>query len=193
MDVPSRKRLTRADWVRAGLVALTTRGPDAVAIEPLAAALGASKGSGYWHFANRHDLLVTVLELWRQTHTVDVIARVESAGGDPRERLRQLLTVVSTSALDSPGELLVIGSHDETVRSVVEECVMTRIGYVEQLLQEAGVAPWEARSRAVLAYSAYLGHATLAATTPQALPRSAADRRRMQRGMMRLALPEGDG
>jgi AcrR family transcriptional regulator len=192
MAMTTRKTLTRADWARAGLVALTTEGPDAVAIEPIAATLGATKGSGYWHFANRQGLLRAVMDLWKQTHTIDVIAQVENAGGTPRQRLVRLVNIVSTAALESPAELLVLGSRDPTVRATVEESVMARVRYVERLLREAGVARSEARSRAVLAYSAYLGHVTLAATTPQALPRSAAARRRMQHGIMRLALVEDD-
>lgn len=192
MDMASRKRLSPEDWVEAGLTALTTRGPDAVAVEPLAAALGATKGSGYWHFANRQALLSAVLERWYQAFTVHIIDHVEEAGGSPAERLGRLLAIVSTSAVDSPAELLVIGSHDATIRAAVAKSVTTRIAYIERLLRAAGVSRPDARSRALLAYSAYLGHATLAATTPQVLPRSPADRRRMQRGLMRLALPDAD-
>lgn len=186
----SRQRLTRADWVDAGLVALTTKGPDAVAVERVAAALGATKGSGYWHFANRQELLCAVLERWKQTYTHDLIRRVEDSGGSVHDRLTRLISIVSASAETSPAELLVIGSHDPVVRSAVEDSVAARLAYLEGLLREAGLSRPQARTRAVLAYSAYLGHATLAATTPTALPQSVAERRRMQRALVSLALPE---
>src|SRR5437016_3886063 len=44
-----RRTLTRADWIGAALDALARDGLRAVAVEPLAERLGATKGSFYWH------------------------------------------------------------------------------------------------------------------------------------------------
>ena len=190
--MPARKRLTKHDWVEAGLAALVAAGPDAVAIEPVAASLGATKGSGYWHFANRAALLDAVLDLWQTRHTEQVIERVQAAGGPPAARLDRLISVVTSVVLESPADIRILGSQDPSVRARVTGVVARRIGYIERLLVESGVSRAEARSRAVLAYAAYLGHAILEATTPGALPHSAAARRRMQQGMMRLALPDDE-
>jgi AcrR family transcriptional regulator len=187
-----RKRLTKQDWVEAGLAALVGAGPDAVAIEPVAASLGATKGSGYWHFANRAALLDSVLDLWQTRHTEQVIERVEAAGGSPVARLDRLISVVTKVVRESPADILILASQDPAVRARVTGVVARRIGYIERLLVESGVSRAEARSRAVLAYAAYLGHAVLEAATPEALPHSAAARRRMQHGMLRLALPDDD-
>ncbi len=81
--------LPRVDWVEAGLAALRGAGFDVIAVEPLAKSLGATKGSFYWHFADRAELVAAVLELWEQRETTDVIARF-SAIVDPRERLQAL-------------------------------------------------------------------------------------------------------
>jgi AcrR family transcriptional regulator len=53
------KRLTRQDWIDAALEALETGGVPAVAVEPLASRLGVTKGSFYWHFKDRNELLAT--------------------------------------------------------------------------------------------------------------------------------------
>ena len=45
------------------------------------------------------------------------------------------------------------------------------------LFEKLGFPPDEARSRALLAYSAYLGHAQLAHSTPELLPRTKDERR----------------
>ena len=74
-----RSRLSRDDWTAAALRALAAGGLAAVAIEPLAAALGATKGSGYWHFANRAALVSATLERWEHDNTAAVIAQVDSA------------------------------------------------------------------------------------------------------------------
>jgi AcrR family transcriptional regulator len=189
MEMAPRKTLTRDDWTTAGLAALVEGGPDAVAIEPVAARLGTTKGSGYWHFADRADLLRAVLGAWVEQHTVAVRERVEAAGGSPRERLRHLLGIVSTAAEQSPADLLLVASADPDVKAAVVEATQLRVAYVERLIREDGVPGPEARSRAVLAYAAYLGHASLTSAVPGLVPREPADRRRMQESLLAMALP----
>jgi AcrR family transcriptional regulator len=189
MEMAPRKTLTRDDWTTAGLAALVEGGPDAVAIEPVAARLGTTKGSGYWHFADRADLLRAVLGAWVEQHTVAVRERVEAAGGSPRERLRHLLGIVSTAAEQSPADLLLVASADPDVKAAVVQATQLRVAYVERLIREDGVPGPEARSRAVLAYAAYLGHASLTSAVPGLVPREPADRRRMQESLLAMALP----
>ena len=189
MEMAPRKTLTRDDWTTAGLAALVEGGPDAVAIEPVAARLGTTKGSGYWHFTDRADLLRAVLGAWVEQHTVAVQERVEAAGGSPRERLRHLLGIVSTAAEQSPADLLLVASADPDVKAAVVEATQLRVAYVEHLIREDGVPGPEARSRAVLAYAAYLGHASLTSAVPGLVPREPADRRRMQESLLAMALP----
>lgn len=186
-----RNTLTREDWTDAGLAALVGGGPAAVAIEPVALRLGATKGSAYWHFASRADLLRAVLERWVQDHTVSVRERVQEGGGSPRERLRHLLGIVSTAAEQSPAEMLLVASADPDVRAAVVEATHLRVAYLERLIREAGLPGPDARSRAVLAYAAYLGHASLTSAVPGLVPRRPADRRRMQESLLELALPPG--
>ena len=49
--------LTPGDWARAALAAIARGGIAAVAVESIAADLGATKGSFYWHFKNRDALI----------------------------------------------------------------------------------------------------------------------------------------
>lgn len=190
MVVSARKTLTREDWTTAGLAALVEGGPDAVAIEPVAARLGTTKGSGYWHFADRADLLRAALGAWVEQHTIAVRERVEAGGGSPRERLRHLLGIVSKAAEQSPADLLLVASTDPDVKAAVVEATQLRVAYVERLISEDGVPGPEARSRAVLAYAAYLGYASLTAAVPGLVPREPDDRRRMQESLLAMALPD---
>ena len=57
-------RTPRGRWVEEGLRALGDGGLDAVRIEPLAQAIGVTKGGFYWHFADRGALLDEVLDAW---------------------------------------------------------------------------------------------------------------------------------
>ena len=97
IDVPVAKvRTPRGAWVDAGLQALAAGGPEAVRIEPLAAALGVTKGGFYWHFADRGALLEEVLDTWERVSIDEAIERVEREGGDARARLRTLFALSST-------------------------------------------------------------------------------------------------
>lgn len=166
MDVTERKRLTREDWVQAGLEALRSHGPGAVAIEPLAARLATTKGSGYWHFTNRAALLTEVMRAWEDLATAQVIERVESVVGSPRERLHRLLIESTPHADSAPAVLLVVGSSEPVVRAAVQRVTAQRIDYVAMLIEQAGIAPEQARVRAVLTYSAYLGGISLIVAAP---------------------------
>jgi AcrR family transcriptional regulator len=159
-----------------------------VAVEPVAVALGATKGSAYWHFSNRADFLAAVLDRWTQVGTLDIIDRVEGAGGTPQEKLAHLLGIVSRGAERSPTEMLLVASSDPLVRDAVRHVTELRVAYVEQLVRASGVPPKEARTRAALAYAAYLGHATLTSAVPGLVPDRPADRRRIQRALLGLAL-----
>src|SRR3712207_5957417 len=84
------RRLTQEDWAAAALAALARGGIDAIAVEPLAATLGATKGSFYWHFKNRDALVAAALKLWEERHTDKVIEYLEQ-DPDPARRLRTLI------------------------------------------------------------------------------------------------------
>lgn len=88
--MPAQTRTPRHSWIDEGLRALAAGGPDAVRVEPLAQALGVTKGGFYWHFADRGALLAEMLDRWEHVMVDEVIERVEAAGGDAATRLRRL-------------------------------------------------------------------------------------------------------
>ena len=49
--------VTAGDWITAALEAMRRGGVEAVAVEAIAVKLGVTKGSFYWHFRDRSDLL----------------------------------------------------------------------------------------------------------------------------------------
>ena len=60
-------RTPRHWWIEEGLRALAAGGPDAVRIDPLAKALGVTRGGFYWHFEDRGALLEEMLDTWERT------------------------------------------------------------------------------------------------------------------------------
>ncbi|MEP2639326.1 MULTISPECIES: TetR/AcrR family transcriptional regulator [Rhodobacterales] len=81
------QRLTRQKWIDAGLDALVAHGPVALAAEPLARGLGATKGSFYWHFKDVPALHDAVVRDW-QSRALSQIAEALSQTGNVEKRLR---------------------------------------------------------------------------------------------------------
>jgi AcrR family transcriptional regulator len=173
-----RRRLSRDDWADAALTAIAEGGLAAVAVEPLAVRLGATKGSFYWHFANRQALLEAALARWQERHTTAVNAEVEAASADPVTQLRLLIQrVIGTAEQDSVAVALVSNADHPAVAAALARVTEERIAFLARLFARLGFAAGAARQRALLAYSAYLGHAQLAHSTPQLLPATTAARR----------------
>jgi AcrR family transcriptional regulator len=178
MQVPSRTRLSRQAWVQAALDAIAEGGLAAVAVVPLAKQLGATKGSFYWHFANREALVEAALAEWEHSHTDAVIAEIEASSDDPLQQLRLLFKRVTALAARDRIELALLATADHpAVRPVLDRVTRRRIDFTAELFRRLGFSRAEAKRRALLAYSAYLGHAQLLHATAQLLPRAQAAKR----------------
>jgi AcrR family transcriptional regulator len=172
------QRLTRDDWVSAALAAIAEGGLAAVGVEPLAASLGATKGSFYWHFKNRDALLSAAIERWEKETTTDVIAEITAAQDAPRDQFRRLvIRVIERAEHDRVGPALLASASHPVVAPALERVTAARLGLIATVFQRLGFPAAEARRRALLAYSAYLGHGQLAHSTPGVLPGPRAGRR----------------
>jgi AcrR family transcriptional regulator len=162
-------------------------GPEAVAVQPLSRQLGATKGSFYWHFEGRDDLLGATLERWLQVATADVITASEALSGEPADKARALLARVMASNTEYPGQLrLYATAGHPLIRSALERATEQRVTYIAGLLRAAGVPRAAAARRATMAYAAYLGHAQMTQATPAALPHTASARRALVDEMTRV-------
>jgi AcrR family transcriptional regulator len=177
MDMPVGKResLSAADWTEAALDALARGGLAAVAVEPLAKSLGTTKGSFYWHFADRGALLEATLGLWERRDTDTVIAAIDE-NEDVRTRLRNLLRLAFLSVRDEAGgagaiELALQASASlDLVAATLARVTTRRLSALSRLYVELGLPRTRARDRALLAYTSFLGHAQMARSTPELLP-----------------------
>ncbi|WP_163798115.1 TetR/AcrR family transcriptional regulator [Mycolicibacterium sediminis] len=165
--------VTRADWAAAALVALRAGGPSAVRVEAIARTLGVSKGSFYWHFADRRELLETAIAAWEAESTEAIIAESER-GEDAADKLRRLVSRV-TRSFDgdvAPGELMLyLEAEREGVRESVERVVDRRLDYVAALLVELGHDEAEAQRRAALAITVVVGAYQLVIGAPGPMSR----------------------
>lgn len=141
----------------AALRALAAGGPAAVAVEPLARALGATKGSFYWHFPDRRALLLAALELYEAEGTEAVIADLEALPASS-DQLGQLFALVFRDEGGDPVyHALLAAASDPDIAPVLRRITRRRVGYLVQAMAGAGVSPSDAHHRAVLAYTSWLG------------------------------------
>ena len=161
------RKLTRDDWAAAALAALARGGLEAVAVEPIASRLGATKGSFYWHFKNRDALVEAALALWEHDRTDAVIDFLQREP-DPALRLKALVEGayehgpndrVELALLSNPGNRVVV----RTLRRVTER----RVAYVADQLEALGWDADEARDRAMLIAHVYVGRIQMAHIAPR--------------------------
>jgi AcrR family transcriptional regulator len=155
-------QLGRRDWVRAALKALAAGGVQKVQVEPLARALGVTKGSFYWHYTDRRALLAALLEDWEQAATLSVIDRVEEHSGTPDERLWRL-TEIAIRERYAAGELAIRAwaDTDESAAEAVRRVDGKRLAYLQGLFREMGFDEETAAARSRLVYCALIGEPAL--------------------------------
>lgn len=151
-------QLSARDWVEQGLKALARRGHSALKAEPLAKAMGVSRGSFYWHFADIGAFHAAILEAWREVAAETIIANVESAS-DRENALFLLLRRVFSERLALERAVRSWAAFDPAARSAVQAIDRRRLDYVGDLIRARGVAHEQAQVRAQILYWAFLGYA----------------------------------
>lgn len=165
-----RQSLSAEHWASAALDALASGGLEAVAVEPLARALGVTKGSFYWHFATRDALLQAALSLWEQRELAAVIARAEKES-TPLERMLALFRELANTDVRTERLLLALsGSEHPLVRAAAQRVSARWRGYVEDCYRALGHGEQEASHRATLAFCIFMGTVRMRRDDPDALP-----------------------
>jgi AcrR family transcriptional regulator len=174
MTTPKKKSrsaapLSREAWVRAASNLIAQEGVKAVAVEPMALAMGVTKGSFYWHFHNRDELIHAALEAWEQDQSEDVVSRYRGIA-DPRRRLRVLLFAAFEDMENGKFfAALAVSSEDPRVQPYLRRATERRLAFGLDAFQALGLSEAEARERALFAYAAYAGYFQLLRTTPIAV------------------------
>jgi AcrR family transcriptional regulator len=153
-------RTPRSSWIEEGLRALGGGGHEAVRIEPLARALGVSKGGFYWHFSDRQSLLEEMLDAWERTMVDEAVEAVEAEDDDARSRLRRLFALAAASS----GELLKIelairnwARREEAVAERLRQVDNRRMNYMRSLFGAICKDDNDVEARCLLAFSLFVG------------------------------------
>ena len=160
-------QLSAKDWLDQGLKTLTHSGFTALKAEPLAKAMGVSRGSFYWHFADIGAFHAAILKHWREVAAEQIIANLEAASANDNP-LVLLLRQAFGAKLALEKAVRTWATVDPAARAAVQAIDRRRLGYVERLLRASGLSPGIARARAQILYWAFLGFALSDRPLPKA-------------------------
>ncbi len=162
-DASSRVSMTPEDWEKAALSLIAEKGVAALAVEPLARRLKITKGSFYWHFPGRDELLSAALRRW-EAQDADHLQRSLKAEEQPAERLARFVWRTTRQTLTHRVYLALCAvPEDPRVGPVLKRVTSRRIDYLSDAFAELGLAAGQARRRATLLYSGYVGYLQLQA------------------------------
>jgi AcrR family transcriptional regulator len=160
-------QLSAQDWLDQGLRTLAKSGFTALKAEPLAKAMGVSRGSFYWHFADIGAFHTAILKHWRDVAAEQIIANLEAASGNANP-IPLLLGQAFGSRLALEKAVRTWASVDPKARAAVRAIDRRRLSYVASLFRANGLSPGLARARAQIIYWAFVGFAL----SEQPLPRA---------------------
>ncbi len=164
-DGSGRTQLGREAWVDAAIDALAENGVGGIRVETVAKALKVTKGSFYWHFSNRDDLLLAVLERWKDGRIKDIIKQTECAPGAERAQIEHVVAVYSVgrSRKGMRIELAVRdwASRDARAAATVRAVDATRFDLARKLFERYGLSPQQASSRSILVYAYVFGQSLM--------------------------------
>jgi len=162
--------LTADAWASAALDAIARSGLQGVAVEPLARHLGVTKGSFYWHFANREALLERTLQLWEKQETDEVLNHAQQAA-TPHERVQRLIGEVNASKRASRiYQALSSATGDPMIAACVRRVSERRLKFLQDSYADLGLSAHDAREWALLTYSVFLGTLQIRRDIPDEWP-----------------------
>ena len=143
----STESLTRDDWISAAWDMLGENGLDGVRVEPLARRLGVTKGSFYWHFKDRQQLMEALLDRWFSIWDDQMLPDMEEAA-NPEDRIWALFeSVLGRLTRGQTVSLRMMSHSDADVARRIDERDAQRLSFLTSQLVEIGFAPSEARVR----------------------------------------------
>ena len=158
MDMAETPSRGRDQWIDAGFNRFNTDGLGGVRVELVARDIGTSKGSFYWHFADRHELITAVVGRWETLELERIDCGCRETRGAAEDRLRSLLGTVASRLSSRSGERTLYPAAVAEIGEDITRVTRRRIDVISvSLLREHGFDEGESRRRATVALAALLG------------------------------------
>ncbi len=156
----TRSRLDRDAWLKEALGALYEHGIDRVKVEVLSRRLGVTKGSFYWHFQDRGDLLRAMIDYWKAMQLGLVQRMDDDPDPDPEARLVALMAFIQSKDSRHDIGIRAWALVDESAASAVRAVDKKRMAFVESVFARLGFDPFESKLRARTLYFYQVGEHT---------------------------------
>lgn len=144
-----KKKLTQTRWLELALDILIKEGNTKLRIDHLVRCMGVTKGSFYWHFKNRDEFVLRLIEYWANVSTLVVVEHMKQVQGSAEERLLELMRFIVINDLTR---------HDIAVRAwalmepkvahIVKKIDGQRLDFIRKLFAEMGFDENEQEMRA---------------------------------------------
>lgn len=157
-------RLSRGDWIAIARKALIASGVDDVKVDVLAKRLKVTRGSFYWHFEHRQELLDALLEDWRDNNRREIAVVTERAS-EPSASLSEMFQLWLGEDPSFPAFDLAIrvwARKSKKVASLVKEIDEAWVALFQSLFERSGVSTPESFVRARILYFHQVGYYALA-------------------------------
>ena len=154
-----RKPLQRFDWLLKALEIFVAEGIDAVRITRLAEDLGVTRGSFYWHFKNREDLIAALVSYWKDKNTAAITQSVNRAESLAEGIFNFFETCIDAAQFDPRLDLALRewARRSEDVRNLVDREDQARIDALRDFYQRFDYASSDALIRARVLYFSQIG------------------------------------
>ncbi len=166
----TRKSFDREEWLAAARVMLISRGVAAVKVDRLAKALGVSRGGFYWRVKSRAHLLNALLDDWRKTNSVSMLAAAIDTPGELPERCLALAKVwIEETGFDAAYDMAIRdwARTSLKVARAVQEIDSERIDAIRRMFLDGGYNNTEAEIRARVTYYHQVGYYAMRVKEPR--------------------------
>lgn len=156
-------------WLDAAYQMLVESGVDSVKVMPLAARLGLSRTSFYWHFSDREALLAGLVARWQSKNTDNLIARTKAPAASIAEAMLNVTDCWITPELfDNRMEFAIRtwALTDEALTKTLTEVDEVRIKALTAMFETFSYPAQEARIRAQTTYLTQVGYISMRTQEP---------------------------
>jgi len=154
-----RKQLQRFDWLLKALEIFIGEGIEAVRITRLADELKVTRGSFYWHFSNREDLIDALVDYWKSQNTQAIVDSVSTAKSLSDGVFGFFETCLDNKLFDPRLDLAIRewARRSDDIRQQLDSADNARIAALTEFFQRFEYAMPEAFIRARVIYFAQIG------------------------------------
>ena len=148
---PTRRGVSKAEWLEMGLQVLSQGGVGDVVIEKLAKSLGIAKAGFYWHFKDRDDLLKQLLNHWTHEVTQVVSTNPEVLSLKPKDGLARTAKMILDYDL-TRYEIAIRqwGLQDPMAARAARRVNKIRLDFIRDAFRELGFKDDDLEMRAML-------------------------------------------